>query len=635
MEHKVRGGEVHPLSGSSRRARLRRIAPLLAAIFVAIVVACPGSPPDTGAGAVSQVGEGVRLEGPRHVVARDLPPASAAPPGQIRDLRLSRRHPSQNAHQPDVPAPAANVHDESFSPEPLAPPVPSGVGFEGLDNSDNAAVTGFVVTPPDPQVSVGPDHVFEMVNIIGRIYTRAGGPVQTFTLASFFGVPAGYQDTDPKVFYDALSGRWFASYVSLIDPSGGNNDQGRLHVAISQTSDPTGVWNVYLLTYAQLFPDYPGMAVTNDKFTISSNVFDIDQPFYFGAETLVFEKADVLAGVPGPNVGLFAFPRRLDRFTVRPAQSLSSANDQYLTVRNAATTLTVIRITGTPDAGNVTEASATNLTMLAQNIPPASVALGGNIDSGDYRLLDAMWRNGRLWTSASAACVPAGDSTTRSCAHMIEVNTAPTPTITQDIMFGAPGEYFSWPALRTDASSDLYVSLTHTNAAIFAEARATGRLASDPPNTMSGSTVLRAGAVAHDSARWGDYLAAATDPRFPECVWLVGQYAKNTQGANWGTFIARTSYSAGCDADSDGWSDGAEATIGTNSALACGANAWPADVNNDTFVDTADIGVLTNNFALSVPPAPARANIAPDPPDGFVDTSDIGMMTALFGQTCA
>ena len=626
---------MHPLSGSSRRVRLRRIAPLLTATIVAIFVASPGGLRDAHAGDAIQVSEGVTLEGPGRVVVRDLPPPSAAPPGQVRELQLSRRHPSQNAHEPVIPAPAANVRDESFSPEPLAPPVPSGAGFEGINNTDNATVAAVTVTPPDPQVAVGPGHVFEMVNIIGRIYTRTGATVQTFTLASFFGVPAGFKDTDPKVFYDALSNRWFASYVSLVDLPGGNNDQARLHIAISQTSDPTGAWNVYFLTYAQLFPDYEGMGVTNDKFTISSNIFDIDQPFFFGAETLVFEKADLLAGVPGPSVGLFAFPRNLNRFTVRPAQSLSSTNDQYLTVRNTATTLTVIRITGTPDAGNVTEASATNLPMLAQNAPPVSVALGGNIDSGDSRLLDAMWRNGRLWTSASAACVPAGDSTTRSCAHVIEVDTATTPAIAQDIIFGASGEYFSWPALRTDASSDLYVSLTHTNAAIFAEARATGRPASDPPNTMSGSTVLRAGDIAHDSARWGDYLAAAVDPLFPECVWLVGQYARNTSGPNWGTFIARTSYSAGCDRDNDGWTDGAETTIGTNPALACGANAWPPDTNDNTFVDTADIVLLTANFGFSVPPAPARANIAPDPLDGFVDTKDISKMTGLFGLSCA
>jgi len=613
---------------------VRLIATLLATTILVVFVVAPDGTPRAGAGPTLQISGGVTLEGPSEIVVSDLPQPPKAPPGQVRELRRSRRHPSSNAHDPDIPSPAANVQDPSFAPEPEAPPATSGAAFEGLDNTNDAVVSGFTVTPPDPQVAVGPDHVFEMVNIIGRIYTKSGGPVQTFTLRSFFGVPAGFHDTDPKVLYDALSNRWFASYVSLIDQSGGTNDQGRLHLAISQTSDPTGAWNVYFLTYAQLFPDYAGIGVTNDKLTISSNIFDIDQPFYFGEETLVVEKADVLAGVPGGSVGLTAFARRLDRFTVRPAQSLTAVNDQFLVTRNASTTLTVIRITGTPDAANVTEAAATNLTMLAHNAPPASVALGGTIDSGDSRLFDAMWRNGRLWTGGSAACVPSGDSTTRSCAHVIEVNTSPTPTIAQDMLFGASGQYFSWPALRTDASTDLYVSLTHTNAATFAEARTTGRLSTDPPNTMIGSTVLRVGDIAHDSNRWGDYLGAAVDPNFPECVWLVGQYAKNTAGVNWGTFIAATSYSAGCDSDNDRWSDAGESVIGTNPLDPCGTDAWPADINNDGFSDISDIVFLTNNFGAAVPPAPARFNIAPDPPDGFIDISDIVRLTGLFGQSC-
>jgi hypothetical protein len=39
-------------------------------------------------------------------------------------------------------------------------------------------------------------------------------------------------------------------------------------------------------------------------------------------------------------------------------------------------------------------------------------------------------------------------------------------------------------------------------------------------------------------------------------------------------------------------------------------------------------------FGQSVPPAPARYDIAPDPPDGFVDITDVSRMTALFGQSC-
>jgi len=63
-------------------------------------------------------------------------------------------------------------------------------------------------------------------------------------------------------------------------------------------------------------------------------------------------------------------------------------------------------------------------------------------------------------------------------------------------------------------------------------------------------------------------------------------------------------------------------------------DARPADINNDRFIDTADIGAVTNHFGKAVPPAPTRANIAPDPTDGFVDTGDIGRITGLFGRSC-
>ncbi len=91
------------------------------------------------------------------------------------------------------------------------------------------------------------------------------------------------------------------------------------------------------------------------------------------------------------------------------------------------------------------------------------------------------------------------------------------------------------------------------------------------------------------------------------------------------------------DDDNDGFSDVIEVSTGTNPLVRCGTNAWPADINNDTFVDIiGDISALTGAFAQSVPPAPARYDIAPDPPDGFIDViGDIARLSGLFGQGCA
>ncbi len=89
------------------------------------------------------------------------------------------------------------------------------------------------------------------------------------------------------------------------------------------------------------------------------------------------------------------------------------------------------------------------------------------------------------------------------------------------------------------------------------------------------------------------------------------------------------------DIDGDSWSSGAEATIGTNPLRRCGMNAWPADINNDNFSDISDIVAIAGDFGKPAPPALARNNVAPDPPDGFVDISDIVRVGGFFGKSCS
>ena len=92
------------------------------------------------------------------------------------------------------------------------------------------------------------------------------------------------------------------------------------------------------------------------------------------------------------------------------------------------------------------------------------------------------------------------------------------------------------------------------------------------------------------------------------------------------------------DCDGDGFIGNTEqyvfsAANTVNDQKKCGVNAWPVDINNDGFVDIiGDISTVTNHFGRSVPPAPARYNIAPD---GFIDIlGDISRMTGFFGRSC-
>jgi len=90
------------------------------------------------------------------------------------------------------------------------------------------------------------------------------------------------------------------------------------------------------------------------------------------------------------------------------------------------------------------------------------------------------------------------------------------------------------------------------------------------------------------------------------------------------------------DPDCDGFSTRVENPVGTNPLMHCGTNAWPPDINNDGFVDIiGDISRVTVEFGRSVPPAPARYDMAPNPPDHYIDViGDITRMTGLYSLSC-
>jgi titin len=94
------------------------------------------------------------------------------------------------------------------------------------------------------------------------------------------------------------------------------------------------------------------------------------------------------------------------------------------------------------------------------------------------------------------------------------------------------------------------------------------------------------------------------------------------------------------DTDGDGWSDAAEAIIGTDPFDACADDpsddAHPADFNNDTFFTSADLSEVASVIGQAVPPALARRDIDPrDQPDQAINSGDLSQIAAIIGQSCA
>src|SRR5436190_4662326 len=150
-------------------------------------------------------------------------------------------------------------------------------GFQGLNHYQQRYSRGgnqFSVEPPDQGLCVGNGYVVEAVNDVLNIFNASGQsvlPDNTATnivagfprnvnhavdLNSFFGYPPainrstgvrGQFVTDPSCLYDAQTQRWFVVVLTLetLPTTGAFTTVNHLDIAVSQTADPTALWNIY------------------------------------------------------------------------------------------------------------------------------------------------------------------------------------------------------------------------------------------------------------------------------------------------------------------------------------------------------------------------------------------------------
>ncbi|HVG37123.1 MAG TPA: hypothetical protein VNA10_05275, partial [Thermoplasmata archaeon] len=265
-------------------------------------------------------------------------------------------------------------------------------GFEGLHFGTNGPYTNRL-TPPDVQVAVGPNHVVEMVNVLGRIWTKQGVDVRTFPLDTFFGVPSTDFISDPKVHFDTASGRWFASITDVTT--------GSVLLEVSRSDDPTLLWNASSVSTITGCADQPLLGLTDLAVLISANDFSSctsGNPSYLGVQYWVLNKTDLLSGATPRTMSFGPDPTL---FSVHPVQSLRSTNTEFMvsTGSGPTGTLTLFTVTGVPPG--VVLVTQQNLGIRSAAIPPRAPQLGSRstLDTADNRVQDAMWADSRLWLS--------------------------------------------------------------------------------------------------------------------------------------------------------------------------------------------------------------------------------------------
>jgi hypothetical protein len=256
----------------------------------------------------------------------------------LADLRIQR---------PDLDALTADI-DGTAAATPFATPLavptvnntpvslvnPGFFGFDGLDHADQRfAGTGpftntqFSKEPPDQGLCVGNGFVVETINTAIAVYREDGtllsGPV---ALNQFFGLAPEINRTtirfgdftsDPRCYFDAPTHRFFVLLLQLdVDPAtGGFSGPTHQLLAVSQTGDPTGSWNRFVLettadgANCPCFGDQPLLGADANGIYISGNAFSLVDGRFKGAQIYAISKLFLAAGLVPPFVLHINLPR--------------------------------------------------------------------------------------------------------------------------------------------------------------------------------------------------------------------------------------------------------------------------------------------------------------------------------------
>ena len=227
-------------------------------------------------------------------------------------------------------------------------------GLDGLNFHDQRYSNGgnqFSVEPPDQGLCAGNGFVMESVNDVLAIYDSHGnklvGPVDLNTFYHYAAAinrstgAYGPEITDPSCYYDAATQRWFQVALTLdhIGTSPFLAGTNHLDIAVSQTSDPTGAWNIYSLPVQNngtqgtpdhgcalgfCLGDYPHIGADAHAIFLTTNEFSLFGPGFYGAQIYAISKQALASGAASANVMLFntgdpSIP--VTGFTVWPAIS--------------------------------------------------------------------------------------------------------------------------------------------------------------------------------------------------------------------------------------------------------------------------------------------------------------------------
>lgn len=472
--------------------------------------------------------------------------------------------------------------------------------FEGTGNVNS-------IMPPDTDGDVNADYFFQMINLSFTIFDKQGnivdGPYDNSTLwDGFIGPWTGTNDGDPIVLYDEIADRWMVSQFAV------NTSDGTYWelIAISATSDPTGVYYQYAFQFPD-FNDYPKFGLWNDAYYASFNMFGS----YFRVAAAAFERDSMLVGAPGARMVLFDLPNGSNPHSMLPADfdgtPPPAGTPNPFIYFNDYSSNDELRIWefdvdwATPSNSTFAETQILYPTDFDSDLcaaerdkcidqPGTTVRLESLADRLMYRLQYRNFGGYEAMVVNHTVDVGSGHAGIRWYEFR---DTGSGWTIYQEGTYAPDSDHRWMGSIAMDGFGNIGLGYSVSSSTTYPSIRITGRQSSDPLGQMTVAEteiIAGGGSQTYSAARWGDYSHMAVDPSDDSTFWFTTEYMAMTAEWDWQTRIASFRIEPAppiADFDADN-TTAFENTIITFSDVSSGAPdtwSWTITPGNVTYVN--------------------------------------------------
>ena len=439
------------------------------------------------------------------------------------------------------------------TPTPTATPTPTPsalLNFDGLGNgggyTPNAA-------PPDTNGAIGATQYVQWVNEAFAVYNkttgaRIAGPTNGNQLFQSLGAShpcAVNNDGDPIVQYDKANNRWVLTQFSVTN---GTTNGFYQCIAVSQTSDATGAYNVYGFREPN-FNDYPKFGVWADGYYGTYNMFAGNT--FTGARLCAYDRAKMLTGAAATEQCFQlsssfggVLPADLDGNIAPPAGS-----PEYF-VNFGSNSLNVWKLHvdwTTPSSSSLTGPTTLSVAAFSEAcsggtcIPQSGTTqkLDSLADRLMYRLAYRHFADGHEAMVVNHSVNPGTGPLSGVRWYELRINGG-TPSVFQQGTYAIDSNSRWMGSIAMDKVGNIAVGYSVSGTSLQPSIRFATRAPGDAAGTLGAETSIIAGTGSQTGSlsRWGDYSAITVDPVDDCTFWYTTEYLKTSGSFNWSTRVA-------------------------------------------------------------------------------------------------